>query len=283
MIPLACTVRGCGQPLTRRERVWICPRGHNYDSARSGYVNLLQPQDRKSGSAGDSRASVEARARLLSRGIGRALVDHVVALAVAFRAAPVPVVVDLGCGAGDVLGALATRRSIDGIGIDLSAAAADLSARRFPEVTWVVANVDRRLPLRDSSVDLIFSIHGRRHPAECARVLKPEGLLIAAVPAADDLVELREHVGGGRVERDRTAGFLEEHGPLFTLRERAVVRRRARFDLDELHDMLRGTYRGGRHSAVERVASLGPMNVTLASEVLELTPNRPRRMVSRSK
>src|SRR5437899_10044789 len=165
---LACTVRDCGQPLTRSDRVWTCARGHAYDVARSGYVNLLQPQDRKSASPGDLKAAIDARARLFARGVGRALVDDVVRrAAVQVNAAPAtpspcPVVVDLGSGTGDVLGDLASELQIEGIGIDLSTAAAEHAAKRFPALTWIVANADRRLPLLDRSASLVVSVNGRR-------------------------------------------------------------------------------------------------------------------------
>jgi 23S rRNA (guanine745-N1)-methyltransferase len=263
--------------------------------ARSGYLNLLQPQDRKSVSAGDSNASIDARARLLARGVGRALVDEVVRRVVAAgpnrlrqgyggppkRSAKAegpglrtPVVVDIGSGSGDVLGELARVRPIEGIGIDLSTAATAHAARRFPELTWVVANADRRLPLLDHSADLIMSVHGRRNPAECARVLKPGGWLIVAVPAPDDLVELREHVQGARVERDRGDALIAEHAPFFTVRERAVVRERLKLDRDALRDLLRGTYRGERRSAAARVEALAELEVTIASEVFLLAYDR---------
>src|SRR5882762_1394841 len=148
--PLACTVRACGLPLTRGGRAWTCPRGHAFDVARTGYVNLLQPQDRRSNAAGDRTKAVDARARLLARGIGRALVDETVRRAAALEVGDEPpAVVDLGSGSGDVLGELASVRRVAGIGIDLSTVAAEHAARRFPDLTWVVANADRRLPLLD--------------------------------------------------------------------------------------------------------------------------------------
>ncbi len=173
---LACSVRDCGLPLDRRARTFVCPRGHSYDVARSGYVNLLQPQDRRSLNAGDSKEAVEARARLLAMGVGRALVDEVVQQALALSLSERPIVVDLGSGSGDTLAALATARTIEGIGLDLSTAAAECAARRFPTLTWVVANADRRLPLLDGRVDLVLSLHGRRNPLECARIIAPNGI-----------------------------------------------------------------------------------------------------------
>src|SRR5690606_1269304 len=150
--PLACTVRGCGRALARHDRTFACPAGHAYDVARSGYVNLLQPHDRRSPAPGDSREAVEARARLVSAGVGRRLVDAVVERVSRLALGDSPVVAALGSGIGDALGALADTRPVNGVGIDLSAAAADRAARRFPRLTWVVANADRRLPLLDRSV-----------------------------------------------------------------------------------------------------------------------------------
>jgi 23S rRNA (guanine745-N1)-methyltransferase len=244
--------------------------------ARSGYLNLLQPQDRKSASAGDSKASVGARARLLGHGVGRALVDEVVrhagrVLPPSRNASADQVVVDLGSGSGDVLGELARVRPIEGIGIDLSTPAAEHAARRFPALTWVVANADRRLPLLDRSADIIVSVHGRRNPAECARVLTPGGSLLIAIPAPDDLVELRQRVQGEGVERERAEALIAEHAPFFTVRERVTVRERQRLDGDALRDLLRGTYRGERRSAAERIEALDDLDVTLASEVFLLS------------
>lgn len=271
MVPLSCTVRSCGSPLGRRDRAYVCPRGHAYDIARSGYVNLLQPQDRRSLAAGDSAASLEARARLLEKGIGRASIDGFVERAATIDLPSDAVVVELGSGAGDALGGLARTKPISGIGIDLSTAAAERAARRFPALTWVVANADRRLPLLDESVALVLSLHARRNASECARVLATGGTLLVAVPTADDLIELRAVVQGERVERDRAEALLGEHEPYFVLQERSTVRERRRLDRDALLELLKGTYRGARASAAERVAALDSLDVTMASEIFRFT------------
>ncbi len=217
--PLACSVRGCGLPLTRHDRTLVCSAGHSFDIARNGYINLLQPQDRRSISAGDSKAAVEARAALEQSGIGRAVIDAVVQTTTALELPSDAIAVDLGSGSGEMLGRLWSERSISGIGIDLSVAAVEFAARRLPSLTWVVANADRRLPLQDNSVDLVLSIHGRRNPSECARVLKTTGALIVVLPAPDDLLELRTLVQGQGVERDRIDAMLREHQEIFTVAE----------------------------------------------------------------
>lgn len=266
MSPLACTVRSCGRPLARRDRTLVCESGHTYDISRTGYVNLLQPQDRRSRDAGDMATAVDARAWLLAAGLGRALVDRVAA-----HAAPLPsgtVVVDLGCGTGEALGTIVERHPVVGIGIDLAVRAIERAARRWPATTWVVANADRRLPLLDRSVSLVTSIHARRNPVDCARVLTEEGRLVVAVPAPDDLQELREAIAGRALERERADGVEREHSAMFQLLDRAIVREQHPASREVLLQLLRATYRGERHSALPRLDALDTLTITLSSEVL---------------
>jgi 23S rRNA (guanine745-N1)-methyltransferase len=271
--PLSCTVRGCEAPLQRAERVFVCSNGHSYDIARAGYVNLLQPQDRRSLAAGDSRAAVDARAALIDSGIGGKLIDAVVDHAATLPLPGTPAVVaELGSGSGATLTRLAAARSIISVGIDLSTAAAARAARESARVTWVVANADRRLPLLDNSVDLILSVHARRNPVECRRVLVPGGFLLVATPAADDLIELRTAVQGEGVPRDRVAALVDEHASHFTVATRTTCREVRELDRAALLDLLRATYRGERLSESLRVQHLERLTVTLASDILLFAP-----------
>jgi 23S rRNA (guanine745-N1)-methyltransferase len=131
----------------------------------------------------------------------------------------------------------------------------------------VVANADRRLPLLDGRVHLVLSLNGRRNPDECARVLTADGLLIVAVPAPDDLVELRTRVQGEGVARARAGEVVTAHAAHFSLADRFTVRERHHLDADALRDLLRGTYRGARASLAPRVEELHALDVTLASDV----------------
>jgi 23S rRNA (guanine745-N1)-methyltransferase len=272
-VPLRCTVRGCDEPLRRYDQAMRCTRGHSYDIARRGYVNLLQPQDRRSRRAGDSKRAVEARAELMRAGIGRGVVDAIVELV---RRLPLPgsppLVVDLGSGSGDTLSALADALTVAAVGIDLSVAAAEFSARRDPRLTWVVANADRRLPLADGSAALALSVHARRNPAECRRILDPRGFLLMAVPAPDDLVELREVVQGTALTRDRCEALVAEHATQFDVVSRTTVRGRATLDRAQLLLLLEGTYRGLRARQAERAQHIDRLDVTLASDLLLFTP-----------
>ncbi len=265
---LACTVRGCACALERSGRAFVCARGHSFDVARSGYLNLLQPQDRRSLAAGDSADVVRARARLEAAGIGRALASELRRTVAELALAAGAVAVELGSGTGALLFRLAREHALDALGIDLSVAAAEHAARAHPGLAWVVANADRRLPLVDGSVTLLLSVHARRRPDELARVLAPGGRLLVAVPAADDLLELRAALLGRGETRDRAGTLLRELAPFFALERRSTARERSRLSSAQLLDCLRSTYRGGRRSERERLEALGDASVTRASEVL---------------
>src|SRR5271154_3863367 len=124
---LLCPVRGCHLALAREERRLFCPRGHSFDIARSGYINLLQPQDRRSKNPGDTTAAAAARRRLHDRGATEPLLN---AIAEITGASPGDNVLDAGCGDGFYLGNLARLAGCDAHGVDISVPAVQAAARR---------------------------------------------------------------------------------------------------------------------------------------------------------
>src|SRR5437879_7760260 len=90
---LLCPVRDCHLALGRVERRRLCPRGHSFDIARSGYINLLQPQERRSKHPGDTVAAVAARRRLHDRGVTGPLLDGIADM---MAARPADIVLDAG-------------------------------------------------------------------------------------------------------------------------------------------------------------------------------------------
>jgi 23S rRNA (guanine745-N1)-methyltransferase len=249
---LLCSVRTCHLPLAREERRVVCPRGHSFDVARSGYINLLQPQERRSRTPGDSIEAVAARRRFLDRGHAEPLLNAIRAML-----APHPgegSVLDAGCGDGYYLGSLARG----GSGIDISTAAIDLAAKRYPGREWIVANADRFVPYADASFDLILSITGRMNAPEFRRVGR--GFLLVAVAAPDDLIELRGSRGRDRVQRT-VETFA--HGFELVKQDRATTV--AQLDAGDARDILAATYRpreGRRPSAVHLSLDLLLFRVT---------------------
>ena len=234
---LLCPVRECRLALARAEKRMVCDRGHSFDIARSGYVNLLQPQDRRSKNPGDTAAAVAARRRLHDRGVTGPLLEGITEL---MDAKSSDIVLDAGCGDGFYLGSLAKKTGCDAHGVDISIPAVDLAARRYPPsncMEWVVANADRFLPYADRSFSIVLSITGRMNAGEFRRVLRDDGRLLVAIPAPDDLIELR---GTGRDRVDRT---VAEFAPSFALLRRSHVATSADLDAPGVQDVLHSIYR----------------------------------------
>ena len=239
---LLCPVRDCHMPLSGEKRRLLCPRKHSFDVARSGYINLLQPQERRSKQPGDTRAAVAARRRLHDRGFTEPLLHGIAEI---IDASATDTVLDAGCGDGFYLGTLALEKGLDAHGVDISVAAADAAARRYPRCEWIVANADRFLPYADRSFSIVLSITARMNARQFRRVLRDDGHLLVALPAPQDLVELR---GAGR---DRVARTVETFANDFTLADRRRVTTAANLDAAAVHDVLVSIYRPMRSQPAE--------------------------------
>ena len=238
------------------------------DPHRSRSLNLLQAQDRRSRHPGDSREAAQARRRLT--GIGHAdavyrAFGHVLGSRSDGRPATL---LDVGCGEGGYLRHVAGIPGLERHGVDISAPSIEMAAKASPDVLFVVANADRLLPYADQAFDFVTSIDSRVNAGEFERVLRKDGLILVAVPGPDDLIELREVVLGGKVEKSRAPRVEEELGKSLRLADRTTIRDSRTFEPSVLRDLLTVTYRGFRQSEREAVESLGAMDVTLSHEVL---------------
>lgn len=270
---LSCPVRGCGEALAPLGRTLRCPRAHAFDLSRRGTLHLLQPQDRRSRQPGDDPAIVAARERLARAGLDQALRAAVGARVAGLGLGQGAGVLDVGCGVGSVLAALREAGAAPGAelyGVDLSAAAVAAAARREPGALWIVANADRRLPFLDGSLDLVLSIKAPKHPQEFARVLAPGGTLLLALPAVDDLLELRRATAGEGLARDPAQRAREAFAERFELLETSTVRERPRLAPEVARDLLRASYRGARRGERERAGALCETTVTLGATLLLL-------------
>lgn len=245
--------------------------------ARSGYVNLLQPQDRRSRQPGDTPAAVASRRRLHDLGITGPLFGGIAELA---QASTGDIVLDAGCGDGFYLGSLVRQNGCAGHGVDISIPAVEAAARRYPpgaadgancepggaSCEWIVANADRFVPYADGSFSLALSITGRMNAAEFRRVLRDDGRLLVALSAPNDLIELRSRAG--KPGRDRVPQALETFAPEFKLIGRSQVTTAADLDADAAQDVLLSIYRPLRSQPVEAT------RVTFSLDLLLFRPAR---------
>jgi 23S rRNA (guanine745-N1)-methyltransferase len=163
-----------------------CARGHTFDIARQGYVNLLTG---RAPARTDTVAMIDARAAFLAAG-------HYDPIAAGLTAAAGPgirpcFVVDAGAGTGFYLAAvLARHESWEGLALDASTPAVRRGARAHVRAGAAVCDVWRGLPLADGCADLILNVFAPRNGAEFGRVLRPDGALLVLTPAPDHLAEL---------------------------------------------------------------------------------------------
>jgi 23S rRNA (guanine745-N1)-methyltransferase len=272
LVRLRCTVRDCGGDLRLEGRRLECPRKHAFDLSREGYVNLLQVQDRKSSAPGDSKEAVAARRRLLDGGFGKPLLDPLLAMVEGIAPPAGSAVLDVGCGEGTFLAAVCARFGLDGHGVDISTPAIEAASRRHRDLGWVVANADRGLPFADGSFAIVMTIAGRRNAPELRRVVAPAGRLVAAVPAEDDLREIRAALHGNATIVDRFGPLLSELEGRFKLEQRKVVRHVARLESPALLDLLAATYRGARRSQKEAIEKLESMDMTSSWTLCSFRP-----------
>ncbi|HEV2349431.1 MAG TPA: methyltransferase domain-containing protein [Terriglobia bacterium] len=178
------------------------------------------------------------------------------AIARMMDASPRDIVLDAGCGDGFYLGTLAQQTGFDAHGVDISIAAVDAAARRYPGCEWIVANADRVVPYDDRSFSIVLSITARMNAGEFRRVLRDDGRLLVAIPAPEDLIEVR---GAGR---DRVARTVKTFGHNFTLVDQGRVSTTVELDAASVHDLLLSIYRPMRSQPLEA------MRVTLGLDLL---------------
>ncbi len=188
---LICPV--CGEPLLREERSYTCPRGHSFDIARQGYVNLLRSNQSSARRHGDDKPMVLARQAFLERGYYLPLREAL--CRAAERYAPAHgALLDAGCGEGWYTAAVrATRPNAPALGVDISKEALIQAAKRRAGLELAVASVSA-LPVADGSCGAVLSVFAPDAPEEFRRVLAPGGVLLRVLPLEEHLLDLKAAV-----------------------------------------------------------------------------------------
>lgn len=177
----------CFRPLEETENTCVCPAGHSFDRAASGYVNLLL----KGGVHGDDKAMVASRTAFLEKGYYRPLLET---LAAKVQALAPGTLLDCGCGEGWYTEGLKKACPLTEIyGVDISKEAVKRAGKRKAGLYLAVAS-GKELPFAPESFDCIVSVFAPVFPQEFARVIKKDGVLLAVTPAEKHLWELKQAV-----------------------------------------------------------------------------------------
>ncbi len=182
---LRCPV--CGGALLRRGQAVSCSKGHSFDVAREGYVNLLR-SGRSGDRMGDSKDSARSRRDFLEKGYYRPLRDALCALFADRRGN----VLDICCGEGYYTSALGENPALNVYGFDLSREMVRLAAKRGGAACFV-ANL-AAIPAFDESFDYATHLFAPFHEREFSRILKPGGRLCRVIPGSRHLWALKERL-----------------------------------------------------------------------------------------
>jgi 23S rRNA (guanine745-N1)-methyltransferase len=194
----ACPV--CGEPLVHADRVFRCDRGHAFDEAREGYVNLLAPQHRRSKDPGYSSDMIAGRRDFFDAGHYQSLADDVAALVAGYLPpGETPrLVLDAGCGEGYYLRRLRARLDTEGptagtvlCGLDISKHAVRVAARRDPQGLYAVAGT-YHMPVLPERVDVLLTHFSPVSAADFRRVLRRDGVVLVGGPGERHLFSLKQ-------------------------------------------------------------------------------------------
>ena len=206
MLSFTCPV--CSLPLQNDGGSLRCAKGHCFDIARGGWVNLLISKQSGSKRHGDDGLMVRARSEFLGRGWYSPLLECISSLVRRhvdrLNTDGCIRILDAGCGEGWYLSGLLKELANEGIsaqalGIDISRDAVKAAARNCPDASFAVAGVTS-LPAADDSCDLMLSLFAPVCLPEFGRVLRRGGVLLRVHPLERHLYALKEAVYDRPVE-----------------------------------------------------------------------------------
>lgn len=266
-----------------------CPRGHSFDRARQGYVDLTAGAVPH---AGDSADMVAARAAFLGAG-------HYGFVSAELAAALTPdgttgtgdgdglpsaggppegrsatrgagLIVDAGAGTGAHLaGVLDARPGAVGLALDVSRYALRRAARAHPRAAAVRCDVWTALPVADHCASVLLNVFAPRNGAEFARVLRPDGTLLVVTPGPDHLRELVDTLDLLRVDPSKEDRLSASLDPWFTPVSSTVAQHRLSLRRDEVETLVGmgpSAWHAGAADRAARIAAL-PEPVRVRAEV----------------
>ena len=202
----ACPI--CQENLTLVESSLKCENRHSFDLAKFGYVNLV-PQIKQS--ANYDKENFQNRQQILEAGFYQAILDALSTMLSSLETSKT--ILDIGCGEG-----FYSRRLQEShpdktfYAFDISKDSVQIAAKSEPDwaVNWFVGDL-ARLPIKDTSMDILLDIFSPANYGEFRRVLSKDGILIKAIPTENHLKEIRQIVQDQLTKKDYSNQDIKEH------------------------------------------------------------------------
>ncbi len=264
---LICPV--CSGELSTDNQRAVCAKGHAFDRAREGYLNLLLANQKGSNDPGDDRESIQSRHAFLEAGNYAFLADAIQEM---LPRSDHPTMLDAGCGEGYFLRNLSVRH---GYGVDISRSAIRLASKTSKSNTWIVANVARQIPMADDSCNVLLSVVAPRNASEFSRVLRSDGLLVAVVPGSGHLQQLTSLL----MERDagqsaKPGVLIQSLAPQFRSSNVHAVSKEFSAGKETIGQLIAMTplrWKSRKESLVD-IVSLSSLKITASFQVHTFTP-----------
>ena len=202
----ACPI--CQENLTLVESSLKCDHRHSFDLAKFGYVNLA-PQIKQS--ANYDKENFQNRQQILEAGFYQAILEGISDILA--TKSSVKTVLDIGCGEGFYSRKLQeVHPDKTFYAFDISKDSVQIAAKSEPNwaVNWFVGDL-ARLPIKDTSMDILLDIFSPANYGEFQRVLSKDGILIKVIPTENHLKEIRQMVQDQLTKKDYSNQDIKEH------------------------------------------------------------------------
>lgn len=175
----------------------VCSNKHNYDLARSGYINLLL----KTAKTDYDKKLFRSRNIIFKSKFYEPLIEQVSALILKqdfSKNSNKLKILDAGCGEGShitqIVDCLSASSAIEvtSFGIDISKDAIKIASKNYPGIVWCVGDLTR-IPFTNSQFNVILSLLSPSNYVEFNRVISEDGILLKVIPNEHYLYELRRY------------------------------------------------------------------------------------------
>ncbi|SDA24465.1 23S rRNA (guanine745-N1)-methyltransferase [Ruminococcus sp. YE71] len=262
----------CKGRLKENKFGYACKKGHRFDAAAQGYVNLLDAKHAPK-SAGDNPMMVKARTDFLSLGLYRPLAERTAAI-ISERLADTdsPEILDCGCGEGyytNIYAAANPKASVYGMDLAKTGVRHGASQARekgLSNVRYAAASCFE-LPFADRSADLIVCTFAPVSNAEYARVLKKGGSLIIVCPSPKHLYELKAVLYDEPYLNKPNDYQLKSFAPVDSVRLEYEAELPSQKAIADLFAMTPYYYKSPKEGT-ERLAKLEKLGITCGFDIL---------------